>query len=245
MLKVQKQLRQKSTPKKAEQSKRFFKMGPGEYSEGDIFIGVTVPEIRQIAKQNQDLGREELKKLLESPYHEDRLLSLMIMTHQYQAYGEKDQKIIFNFYIKNRKRINNWDLVDSSAHKILGDFCLKKNDDSKLRQLIKSKIHWDRRLAMVATLAYIRSGQIEITFELARIVLQDKEVLMHKATGWMLREAGKKNLTQLLKFIDQHGSKMPRTMLRYCIERLPEPSRLKILANTRKNLNRVLVSSKP
>lgn len=227
-------LRQLATPLKAKGALRFFKSGPGQYGEGDLFLGVTVPEVKGLARIYIDLELPEILRLLKNPYHEIRLLGLTILVLNYEK--SKDplvKKNIANFYLKHKKAANNWDLVDLSTYKILGHYCYFQGDSKVILKLAKSKLHWDRRMAMVSTLAYIRQGETKLTFKLAQTLLNDPEDLMHKATGWMLREAGKRDQKALLKFIDKFGKQMPRTMLRYSIEKFPQATRLRILKKTK------------
>ncbi len=232
MFPIQKELRKYASKNKAVGSMIFFKTGPGQYAEGDQFLGATVPEIRLVAKKYANLSLPEIKQLLLSSYNEERSLALMILVEQY-ARKTRDPKIIVDFFLENKARVNNWNLVDGSAYKILGDYCLQTNNKMPLKKLLKSKQHWDRRIAIVSTYAFIRKSEIEIVFHFAKKLLTDKEDLMHKATGWMLREAGKRNPAALRKFIRNSGKKMPRTMLRYAIEKFPLVERKKILLETR------------
>lgn len=208
-----------SNSKKAKISAWFFKTGKGEYGEGDKFIGGTVPEMRKVAKKYVDLDLFELEKLLKNKIHEYRFTALEILVMKYEKALLKEKKIIVSFYLKNKRQINNWDLVDTSAPYILGDW-LSKNDRSVLYKLAESKSLWDRRIAIVSTFAFIRAGQFDDTLKLALILIDDKEDLLHKAVGWMLREVGKRSEKTLIDFLDQNWQEMPRTMLRYAVERL-------------------------
>jgi 3-methyladenine DNA glycosylase AlkD len=235
MLQAQRDLRKLSSPRKAQNSLRFFKTGPGQYGEGDQFIGVTVPELRGVAKLHFALGMKDIATLLRSPIHEDRLLALVVLVNQYSKTTElRERRRLFEFYLKNRSGIDNWDLVDSSAASIVGAYSLETGDPTMIRKLAKSKRHWDRRIAMVATFAYIRNRELSLVWELATLFLGDREDLMHKATGWMMREAGKRDAAALRKFISSKGSRMPRTMLRYAIEKFSARERALILLGTRK-----------
>ncbi|MFN3698000.1 MAG: DNA alkylation repair protein [Pseudobdellovibrio sp.] len=228
------ELRKKAKNEKKDLFQNFFKTGPGQYGEGDIFIGVTVPDMRVIAKKYADTNIKDIDILLQSEIHEDRLLGLTILVIQYEKTKDLSQKKkIVQFYLKKTKRINNWDLVDLSAYKILGDYCFLTNNYSTLVKLSKSKWHWDRRISIVSTLRPIQRKKTDVTFKMAPKFLTETEDLMHKATGWMLREAGKKNFLELKKFITRFGKKMPRTMLRYAIEKFPENERKRILIETR------------
>lgn len=221
---IKRALQKQADPNKALVSARFFKTAKGQYGEGDVFIGVTVPEQRQIAKRFIGVGLSDIKKLLDSKIHEHRLTGLFILVYQFQKAKEVDRKNIYNFYLKNKNQVNNWDLVDSSASYIVGEF-LMDQDRLKLYTLARSKNMWDRRIAIVATHAFIKKGDLVDTFKISEILLQDKEDLLHKAAGWMLREAGKKDQKKLEVFLKKHTRAMPRTMLRYAIERLPEKKR--------------------
>lgn len=221
-------LRDISNPEVAKSSLWFFKTGPGQYGEGDVFIGIKVPVLRAAAKKAKDLSLPELQTLLDSEIHEERLIALHILDAQYAKTA--DPKIV-DFYLKNAHRINNWDLVDSSASYILGTHLLT-HDPKILYTLVKSKNLWERRIAIISTAAFIRVGRFEHTLALAESLLTDKHDLMHKAVGWMLREVGKKDQTVLEKFLTAHASHMPRTALRYAIERFPEPLRKHYLKRT-------------
>ncbi len=217
-----------ATPERAESSQRFFKTGPGQYGEGDVFIGITVPVLRAAAKQARDLSLQDLRPLLKSKIHEERLVALLILDSQYAK--SKDPKIV-DFYLNNTDCINNWDLVDGSAPYILGAHLLT-HDPKILYTLVKSKNLWERRIAIISTLAFIRAGQFEHTLALSEALLTDTHDLMHKAVGWMLREVGKRDQATLEKFLRAHATHMPRTALRYAIERFPEPLRQQYLKRT-------------
>jgi 3-methyladenine DNA glycosylase AlkD len=218
-------LRAVSSPEVAKASRWFFKTGPGQYGEGDIFMGIKVPVLRAAAKKAKDLSLAELQTLLDSEIHEERLIALLILDAQYAKTA--DPKIV-DFYLKNTHRINNWDLVDSSAPYILGMHLLT-HDPKILYDLVKSKNLWERRIAIISTAAFIRAGHFKHTLALSELLLGDKHDLMHKAVGWMLREVGKRDQATLEKFLTAHSSHMPRTALRYAIERFPEPLRKQYL----------------
>lgn len=204
---------------------RFFKTGPGEYSEHDTFIGVPAPSLRKIAQQHKDLDASGLKMLLHSPINEERLLALIILVHQYPANPER----AYRFYLDNIEYINNWNLVDASAHLIIGAYLFDKNR-SILYKFSGADSLWVRRIAIVSTWYFIKQRELDDTFKLAVILMNDKEDLIHKSVGWMLREAGKKNVDKLTAFLDVHAQHMPRTMLRYAIERLSPLERKRYLA---------------
>jgi 3-methyladenine DNA glycosylase AlkD len=227
-------LRKMSSKQKAAIQQRFFKTGPGQYGEGDIFIGVTVPEIRTVAKAFAEVSVADTDHLLKSPVHEDRLLGLLVIVKRYEKEKSlENKKRHVEYYLSHRDSINNWDLVDVTVYKTLGDYCLRINDAKILDQLSKSNHHWSKRMAIVATFAFIRKAKLDLTFKYAEFFLKEKEDLMHKATGWMLREAGKKDKERLFGFIKKFGKAMPRTMLRYAIEKFPETQRKQILLQTR------------
>ena len=234
LLEPQKALRKLATPHKAAQQRRFFKTGPGQYGEGDVFIGVTVPEIRSISKQFKETDFKSIEQILKSEVHEDRLLGLLLLVHKFNtSKTPTHKKEVVDFYLQNKFAINNWDLVDVTVHKILGDYCFEQNNFQILENLSNSSEHWSKRMAMVSTFALIRRSKLDLTFQFAEKFLVEEEDLMHKATGWMLREAGKKDVSKLKEFISRFGAVMPRTMLRYSIEKFPEKERKKILRETK------------
>jgi len=206
----------------------FFKTGRGEYGEGDKFAGLKVPVQKKIAKEFKTLAYSELKELLASKIHEERLIALLILVHNYSKSDEKEKEKIFKFYISNRKGINNWDLVDLSAPKIVGEHLFNK-DRQILFNFAKSKNLWERRIAILSTLSFIRMDDFSTTLQITDILIEDKHDLIHKAVGWMLREVGKKNLKAEEDFLKSRYKKMPRTMLRYSIEKFPELKRKKYL----------------
>src|SRR3989344_4326457 len=209
-------------------SQRFFKTGPGQYGEGDIFVGLTVPQMRLLAKKYHNLSLMDIEKLLRSKIHEVRFLALVILVNQFKKADEKIQEQIYNFYLKHTKHINNWDLVDTSAAYIVGPF-LQNKDKTILTKLAHSKNLWERRIALLSTFHYIKQGEADETFRIAELLLADKHDLIHKAVGWMLREMGKRSSPALRKFLDKNAKDMPRTALRYAIEKFPERERLKYL----------------
>ena len=196
----------------------FFKTGVGQYGEGDIFLGIRVPELRKLAKEYKALPLKEILSLLKSPYHEVRLFALILFVNTFAQGDETIQKKIYNLYLANTRYINNWDLVDLSAPNIVGAFLMERNR-KPLYQLAKSKILWERRIAVLATFNFIKNNQFADVLKIAGILLQDKEDLIHKAVGWMLREVGKKDTACAESFLQKHCRTMPRTMLRYAIER--------------------------
>jgi len=218
------QLRAAGSPERARVSLRFFKTGPGEYGEGDQFVGMTVPQLRAIAKTLRGLPLAETLRLLRSPVHEARLLALLILVDAYRRGDDAARQRIYQHYLKNTRRINNWDLVDASAEHIVGAH-LWTRDRSPLDALARSGVLWERRIAVLATFHFIRRGEFADTLRVAEALLRDREDLMHKAVGWMLREVGKRDLAAEEAFLDRHAASMPRTMLRYAIERFPEARR--------------------
>ncbi len=222
-------LKRLSSYKKAKASAWFFKTGLGQYGEGDKFIGVNVPEQRKVAKKFSNLTLPEIKKLLKSQIHEERLVGLLILVTQFKSADEKTKKQIYNFYLKNVKAVNNWDLVDLSAPNIIGTYLITRPKNILYLQA-KSKNLWLRRISIVSTLAFIQQGNYKDTFEIAKILLGDTEDLIHKAAGWMLREVGKRvSRKELEVFLKSNYKVMPRTMLRYSIEHFPESVRQKYL----------------
>ncbi|OAV71651.1 DNA alkylation repair enzyme [Bacteroidales bacterium Barb6] len=211
-------------PEKATFLQRFFKTGPGQYAEGDVFIGLVVPLVRSIAKANKGMPLPELQRLLDSEYHEARLCALMILTEQFKKASADEQGVLYRFYLRNTGRINNWDLVDLSCYAIVGLYLLDK-DRSPLYELVESSNLWEQRIAMVSTYTFIRNGELDDTFALAEKLMDHKHDLIHKAVGWMLREAGKKDREALTAFLERNTTRMPRTALRYAIEHYPEDQR--------------------
>lgn len=219
-----KEIKKKSSLKKAQSSAWFFKTGKGQYGEGDVFIGLTVPEEKIIAKKFDDLPLVEIKKLLKSKIHEHRYTALLILGQLYQKSNDKNKKKIVDLYLSHTKFVNNWDLVDTSASYILGDYLYSRKRNI-LYKLAKSKSLWERRIAIVATHFFIRQNDFKDTLKVAELLLFDKEDLIHKAVGWMIREVGKLDVEVLKKFLNKNIKILPRTTLRYAIERFPEPER--------------------
>ncbi len=238
------EIKQKANSDKAKILARFFKTGKGEYGEGDLFLGITVPVSRMIAKKYTDLPLKEIQKLLQNKYHEVRLIALLILVQKYRQIdigvsakqGLAKKKEIVDFYLKNTKYINNWDLVDLSAHYIVGDYLysrtiLKKTSQGNiLIKLAKSKNLWEKRISIISTFAFIYKGESKLTLEIVKILMKDQHDLIHKACGWMLREVGKRvDEKDLTSFLDRYKSQMPRTMLRYAIEKFEENKRIQYL----------------
>lgn len=218
-------------PEKAAFFQRFFKCGPGQYGAGDRFLGLSVPQVRSVLAQYRTLPVPECMALLQSPYNEARLLALLILVAQYQRKraSEAERQAVFDAYLASRSRVNNWNLVDASAPAIVGGQLLQR-DRALLYQLVQSASLWDRRMAVLATFAFIRAGDFADTLHLCEMLLGDREDLMHKACGWMLREVGKRDEAVLRAFLDAHAGQMPRTMLRYALEKLPAALRADYMA---------------
>ncbi len=215
------ELRAMSDEEKKEVLPRFFKTGKGEYGEGDKFLGVIVPNIRKVAKRYKEISYEIIEALLESEWHECRLCALLILKEKYR----KSPEDAVCFYLAHTEGINNWDLVDLSAPYILGDYLVERSDRKMLYVLAKSPVMWEQRIAVVSTLMLIRHGLFDDTIRLAEILMDTKHDLMQKSIGWMLREVGKRNKELLMEFLENHKTEMPRTMLRYAIEKFSEPER--------------------
>lgn len=210
--------------KKAKNLQRFFKTAKGEYGEGDRFLGIVVPIQRSIANKYTALTLPEIEILLHSPYHEYRLIALLILVAKTKKTDQATKKTHMHFYLSNSKYINNWDLIDLTAHHVVGEYLLDKNKDILL-PLARSTSVWERRIAMLSCFAFIKVNMFDDALAIARLLLYDSHDLIHKAVGWMLREIGKRNLKQEEMFLKKYYSKMPRTMLRYAIERFPEIKR--------------------
>jgi 3-methyladenine DNA glycosylase AlkD len=221
---IEKQLTDCSSPEKKAFFPYFFKTGKGQYGEGDQFLGVVVPNIRKVAKANTELPFSELEKLLDNSYHECRMCALLILVERFKKAKEEERKGIVEFYLSHTERINNWDLVDLSAKYILGEYLVGKNRDV-LYCLTDSSLLWEQRIAVVATLAFIQRNDFTDILAISEKLLDHPHDLMHKAVGWMLRETGKRDKNALTGFLDRHRQAMPRTMLRYAIEKFPPEER--------------------
>ena len=213
-----------ANPEAAKFAQRFFKTGAGQYGEGDLFRGIRVPVLRKFSVTLDDIPLSEVIELLSSPYHEDRLLAMLLLMRRFKKSKEADQERIYTIYLTHTDSINNWDLVDISSAHIVGRFLFSR-DRAPLYTLVHSDNLWERRIAITATFHFIRQGEFSDTIALSEILLQDKEELLHKATGWMLREVGKRDMALLEFFLLMHYIVMPRVMLRYAIERFPEERR--------------------
>ena len=225
---LQQKLRGLSDPEIAEHSLRFFKTGSGEYGRGDQFLGIRVPQVRKVAKEFKDMPLEDVQTLLRSEYHEERLCALIMLVNSFKSADRKQRSEIYSLYLDNTAYINNWDLVDVSAEHIVGAYLLDK-DSEILYSLAKSDNLWERRIAVISTFHFIRNNEFEDTLAIAEQLLKDEHDLIHKAAGWMLREVGKRDTGKLESFLQKFGSRMPRTMLRYAIEKFPEGKRKKYL----------------
>jgi 3-methyladenine DNA glycosylase AlkD len=229
---LDKRLKELENLKKAKILQGFFKTGKGEYGEGDIFLGLVMGQNRLLAKEFKDLDLDKIQKLLETNIHEKRMIAVLILVDKFNTAKKKEDKnvmkAVYNFYLKNAKRINNWDLVDLSAPHIVGGFLLEK-DKAILYDLVKSDNLWERRISILGPFAFIRANDFEDALKISELLLEDKHDLIHKAVGWMLREIGKKDVEVLKEFLKKHYQNMPRTMLRYSIEKFPEDTRKKYL----------------
>lgn len=221
-------LREIATPEIAEHSQQFFKTGKGEYGEGDQFLGIRVPNIRKVARQFKQLSLTETEKLLHSKYHEERLCALIIMTNRAKKADPEEQQQLYELYLKNMKYINNWDLVDTSAEHVVGRYLIE-NDRSVLYTLAQSGNLWERRIAIMSTFHFIKNDEFADTLAIEEILLSDEHDLIHKASGWMLREVGNRDIDVEEKFLNKYIQQMPRTMLRYAIEKFPEDKRQEYL----------------
>ena len=236
-LSVLAELKSYASPSKAFEMQRFFKTGVGEYGHGDVFLGITVPQTRLIARNYSDLSLTEIEKLTKSDFHEARLCGLIILCNQFKKNKDLSmQKTLFNFYMQQvyKGRVNNWDLVDVTAPTFGQYLVNSKNPMALLRKLSKSQSLWERRVSIILTFAFIRAEDLEPTYELAESLLKDEHDLIHKAVGWMLREMGKRDPGLLRAFLQEHSSKMPRTALRYSIEKLSERERKKWLLESKR-----------
>lgn len=221
---ISQQLRALASPETAANLQRFFKTGAGQYGEGDVFLGIKVPPLRALARQYRDADLRTISALLDSRYHEERLFALLLLMQFYQRGTDEQRQATFNLYLANTHRINNWDLVDISAPHIVGRH-LENRSRKVLHKLARSPMLWERRIAIIATAWFIRLNDFADTLHIAGMLLQDGHDLMHKAVGWMLREVGKRDLAVEEDFLKAHYQNMPRTMLRYAIERFPEAKR--------------------
>ena len=221
---ARRKLRAAANAERAAGSARYFKTGPGGYGEGDKFLGLTAPDLHRLSREFQSMPLREVRQLLASEWHEERVLALLILVRQYERGDAAAKNKIYEAYLRSTRHINNWDLVDCSAPQSVGG-PLAGRSRAPLRRLAKSASLWERRIALVATLYLIRQGEFDDTFRMAEMLLRDPHDLIHKATGWMLREVGKRDRRRLEQFLDRHAAVMPRTMLRYAIEHFPEPAR--------------------
>lgn len=220
-----------ANPDIAAHSARFFKSGKGEYGEGDKFLGIRVPQTRAVVKKYKNMALADCLKLLQAKYHEERLCAVLLLVQMFAKADDAIRKKIYEAYLANTHYINNWDIVDSSAHLIVGAY-LESSQDKKtkaLKKLARSTSLWERRIAIISTLHFIRQKDFTDALEVAGLLLKDKEDLIHKAVGWMLREVGNRDLAVEIAFLDQHYKNMPRTMLRYAIEKFPESLRIRYL----------------
>lgn len=226
---IRRDLRKVATPARAQANRWFFKTGPGQYGEGDQFLGVALPQLRKIAREYRDMPLKHVTLLLKSAWHEERLLALLILVSQYARGDERTRTTIHELYLRHTRWINSWDLVDSSAAQIVGAH-LEHRDRRTLRRLARSRVVWERRMAIIATYHYIRRGEFTDALAIAELLRDDGHDLVHKAVGWMLREIGNRDRTVEERFLRTHAARMPRTMLRYAIEKFPVSQRRKYLA---------------
>ena len=227
---IKNKLKQLSNKQLAEHSQKYFKTAKGEYGEGDKFIGIRVPLLRKLAREHKEISIKETTVLLKSQIHEERLLSLFLLINLYQKSDTQGKKEIYDLYLSNTRFINNWDLVDSSAHHIVGSY-LRETDKTPIYNLAKSKILWERRIAIISTFYFIKQNDFRDALKISEILLYDNEDLIHKAVGWMLREIGKRDISAEEDFLKKHYKNMPRTMLRYAIEKFPNDKRKNYLEN--------------
>lgn len=225
---LERELRGVGDAARAKQVAVYFKTGKGEYGEGDVFLGMPVPAMRKIALKYRELSLADLQKLLDSKIHEFRAAALEILVAQYTRANEQQRKAIISFYLRNTSRINNWDLVDASCRPILGEH-LRTRPRAVLRKLARSKSLWERRIAIVSTMTLVWSGELDDALEIAGMLLDDEHDLIHKAVGWVLREAGIKDRARLVLFLRTHYDRLPRTALRYAIEHFPAEQRKRLL----------------
>jgi len=230
------ELRESAEPERIPELQGFFKTGPGGYGDGDIFLGVRVPAVRVVVRRHAGLNLEDVTKLLRSPVHEERLAALVIFVRRYGRADEQERQRIYDLYLGNTAHVNGWDLVDVSAPHIVGAHLLDRRGAERrvLDRLASSPSVWERRIAIMATFAFVRAGDCDETLRLARALLDDEHDLIHKAVGWMLREVGKRDEELLVGFLQQHAGDMPRTMLRYAVERLDAPLRADLMAAGRR-----------
>lgn len=225
---IQRKLLQLGSEEKAKVLQRFFKTGPGEYGEGDVFIGVRVPELRRLVKKYPDITIKQVMQLLSSTIHEERFFALLMLVSEFSKGDETVKKRIYELYLQHTKFINSWDLVDGSAHQIVGAFLMDKSKDP-IYHLAKSNSLWERRIAILSTFHFIKNNNYSETLKISKILLTDDQDLIHKAVGWMLREIGKRHILTEEIFLKKYYKRMPRTMLRYAIEKFPESKRKKYL----------------
>jgi 3-methyladenine DNA glycosylase AlkD len=225
---IKSRMKKLGSKERAAISRKYFKTGPGEYAEGDVFLGLRAPVLRRLSEEYEGLTLGQVQKLLKSGVHEERLLALLVLVRKFARAGEATRKRIFALYMKNTRYVNNWDLVDTSAEQIVGAY-LHDKSRKPIHVLARSRDLWERRISIVSTFYYIKRGSFSETLEIASLLLDDEEDLIEKAVGWMLREVGKRDLASEERFLKKYYKRMPRTMLRYSIERFPEAKRLRYL----------------
>lgn len=225
---IRTRLKELGNKERAQASQRYFKTGPGEYGEGDVFLGIKVPELRKLAKAHRDTPLPEVLQLLKSAVHEERLFALFVLVQAYARGDDSSKERIYKLYLKHTGFVNNWDLVDTSAGHIVGHFLANRSKEP-LYGLAKSPVLWERRIAIMSTSYFVKHDEFSEALKISRMLLSDEEDLIHKAVGWMLREVGKRDIETEERFLKRYYKKMPRTMLRYAIERFPEPKRQEYL----------------
>jgi len=225
---IRTKLKKLGSKERAQASQRYFKTGPGEYGEGDVFLGIKVPDLRKLAKAYQDTPLSEVRQLLKSAVHEERLFALFVLVQAYARGNESIKERIYKLYLKHTRFVNNWDLVDTSAGHIVGHFLVNRSKEP-LYALAQSPLLWERRIAIMSTSYFLKHHEFAETLKISKMLLSDAEDLIHKAVGWMLREVGKRDLQTEEDFLKRYYKKMPRTMLRYAIEKFPEPKRQRYL----------------
>lgn len=231
---LRRELREAAEPGRVPELQRFFKTDPGGYGEGDVFLGARVPAVRSAARRHAKMDLDDVTELLRSRFHEERLAALVILVRRYNRADVREKKHIFELYLENTGYVNGWDLVDVSAPHIVGAYLLDRRDERRvLDRLAASPSVWERRISILSTLAFVRENEPEETLRLARLLLEDEHDLIHKASGWMLREVGKRDEKRLVGFLKRHAKEMPRTTLRYAVERLDAPLRAALMGARR------------
>lgn len=225
LVELRREINAHADEQRAHLMQRYFKTGEGEYGHGDVFLGLSVPQIREIARRYWDLPLTDALRLLKSKIHEERFTALVLLVHKYQKGDDADKTRVFKQYLAHAKWINNWDLVDTSTPQIVGDWCWRHGEAQRLMRLARSRDLWERRIGVLGTFTFIRNHDLKPALEVAEALLNDKHDLIHKAVGWMLREAHKRQAGPIHDFLDNHAHRMPRVMLRYAIEKMSNNER--------------------